>query len=606
MREVLQNVAFALPTPSGTEALYVRDSASVAGAIGSEPIYRVEEGARASFGSYFNGFPAAYWAKWTDVRDVRLELGIVGDATVEVRASDARGLARTLETVDVDEHAMISCDVDLDGFREGGWLWFEVVGRAGGAVIRSGRWTTAAAAVREVRPLLGIPTFNKPDFCARTLTRLSEHPRLLDELAGVLVVDQGDALVEDDADAREALDRLGSRARVIRQQNLGGSGGFARVMLTALRERARGVVLVDDDVEIEPESIRRAITFARYTRHPTIVGSHMIDLAHPTRLHAWAEVIDEEPFMWRPVDGTDTTIDLASFDLADPRVHHARVDADFNGWWLALVPDEVMEKTGMPLPAFIKWDDAEYSLRARANGFPTVTLPGVAVWHLAWTGKTDQTDWQAFFHARNRILTALLHSSAPRGGSVLTHSRRVDLKLFASMQYAAVAVRHAALRSILAGPDLLHGSLASARQRAGEVRRDYPDATPLPADGLAAPGPAHPSPEPRGVALVARVAWSVVSQLFRNGDVRDTQRNILSTRTPWWELTRYNGATVIDNASGIVHVYRRDRVIYRRQLRESVKLHRAIRRHWGLLSERYRAADLTSPTAWETTLRGEQ
>jgi galactofuranosylgalactofuranosylrhamnosyl-N-acetylglucosaminyl-diphospho-decaprenol beta-1,5/1,6-galactofuranosyltransferase len=31
----------------------------------------------------------------------------------------------------------------------------------------------------------------------------------------------------------------------------------------------------------------------------------------------------------------------------------------------------------------------------------------MAVWHVPWTDKDDTTDWQAYYHARNRILMAL-------------------------------------------------------------------------------------------------------------------------------------------------------------------------------------------------------
>ena len=58
----------------------------------------------------------------------------------------------------------------------------------------------------------------------------------------------------------------------------------------------------------------------------------------------------------------------------------------------------------------IKWDDVEYGWRATDRGFPTVTLPGAAVWHVPWDGKDDSIDWQAYYHQRNRWLSALLHA----------------------------------------------------------------------------------------------------------------------------------------------------------------------------------------------------
>ena len=47
---------------------------------------------------------------------------------------------------------------------------------------------------------------------------------------------------------------------------------------------------------------------------------------------------------------------------------------------MCLIPRIVADTIGQPLPLFIKWDDAEFGLRAGAHGFPTVTMPGIAIW----------------------------------------------------------------------------------------------------------------------------------------------------------------------------------------------------------------------------------
>ena len=82
----------------------------------------------------------------------------------------------------------------------------------------------------------------------------------------------------------------------------------------------------------------------------------------------------------------------------------------------------LVREIGLSLPIFIKWDDAEFGLRANEAGYPTVSLPGAAVWHVPWTDKDDTIDWQAYYHARNRMLAALLHSPYPRGGRLIPES----------------------------------------------------------------------------------------------------------------------------------------------------------------------------------------
>jgi galactofuranosylgalactofuranosylrhamnosyl-N-acetylglucosaminyl-diphospho-decaprenol beta-1,5/1,6-galactofuranosyltransferase len=121
----------------------------------------------------------------------------------------------------------------------------------------------------------------------------------------------------------------------------------------------------------------------------------------------------------------------------------------------------------LSLPIFIKWDDLEFGLRAKEAGYPTVTFPGAAVWHVPWSDKNDALDWQAYFHHRNRIIAALLHSPYPRGGRVVRESLNHQIKHLVSMQYSTVEMRHQAMEDVLAGPGSLHGILP---ERLGEVR----------------------------------------------------------------------------------------------------------------------------------------
>ncbi len=62
---------------------------------------------------------------------------------------------------------------------------------------------------------------------------------------------------------------LNGKLRVINQSNLGGSGGFARGMFEAVENGSDYVLLMDDDIVVEPESIIRLLTFADRCKTPT-------------------------------------------------------------------------------------------------------------------------------------------------------------------------------------------------------------------------------------------------------------------------------------------------------------------------------------------------
>ncbi len=142
---------------------------------------------------------------------------------------------------------------------------------------------------------------------------------------------------------------------------------------------------------------------------------------------------------------------------------------------MCLIPTQVIRDLGLALPVFIKWDDAEYGLRARDAGYPTVSMPGVAAWHVTWQDKTDSVDWQTYYHTRNRLVTALLHSPFDHGGRVIPESGEIQILHLLSMQYSAADLRLRAIEDILSGPATCTGTCRSgwlSCRRSGAASRD--------------------------------------------------------------------------------------------------------------------------------------
>jgi GT2 family glycosyltransferase len=153
---------------------------------------------------------------------------------------------------------------------------------------------------------------------------------------------------------------------------------------------------------------------------------------------------------------------------------------------MCLIPRAVIEEIGLSLPLFIKWDDAEYGVRASAAGFPTVSMPGVGVWHVPWTDKNDALDWQAYFHQRNRTVRALLHSPYAFGGRMVRESFNHQVKHLLAMQYSTAELRLLAIEDVLRGPSTC-------------IRRSAPGSP-----TCAPSGPAIPTRRPSRTATASR------------------------------------------------------------------------------------------------------
>ncbi|WP_295828023.1 glycosyltransferase [uncultured Microbacterium sp.] len=579
---------------------------------------RIVAGRRVSFGTYFNAFPASYWQHWTAVRQVRLTVHTSGDATVLVYRSNGGGTKQRIETREVRGDAVAtSFDLVLDQYSDGGWIWFDVAADRADAMFEGAEWTTEQEPVRGGKASIGVTTYNKPDYCVETLQALADAPDVLDVVDRVFIIDQGTDLVEAQDAYPAVAERLGETLQVLRQPNLGGSGGFARAMVETLaREGSDFVQLLDDDVRIEPESIRRSVVFGRYASVPTIVGAHMFDLLDRPKLHAWAEVVDDAPFMWRALFQERLPHDFSVANLRQSPLLHMRLDADYNGWWMCLIPTSILREIGLSLPAFIKWDDAEFCVRARDAGYPTVSMPGVALWHVSWIGKDDSIDWQAYFHARNRIVAALLHSRSPLGGTLIRHSRRVDLKHLMMMQYYPVELRHRALRDVLSGPAHMRENLATAMPEARLVAKKHAETVVHKDSGVPLRSrrgrqvfkrlKKHEFDSPTGLSLRIFTLRTLVSHWFhtpRPENVEQPEVEFGKGDAHWWRVPLYDSALVSAADGSGKNIYTRDRAMFRRMLVDSWKLHRRLQREWPRLSRQYRSAlpELVSEANWRAT-----
>ena len=305
--------------------------------------------------------------------------------------------------------------------------------------------------------------------------------------------------------------------------------------------------------------------------------------------------------------------DFGERNLRSARWLHRRIDVDFNGWFMCLIPTEVLRTVGLSLPLFIKWDDSEFGLRAKKAGYPTVSLPVAAVWHVPWTDKNDALDWQSYFHQRNRFIAALLHSPYAHGGRMVRESFNHQVKHLVSMQYSTVELRHQALLDVLAGPEQLHGDLPTKLPEVRAVTRGYLDAR-LQADPDAFPAVRRKKPPRKGsddsvvpgrlgTLFAAGIAPLKQLRPVRPLAKEHPEAELAAMDAKWFRLTRYDSAIVSMPDGTSAALYQRDPELFRTQLARTVEVHQRMLREWPALAARYRQAlpTIASPEAWEQT-----
>ncbi|MEO7351361.1 MAG: glycosyltransferase [Marmoricola sp.] len=579
---------------------------------------RVEHDQRVSTGTYFNGFAASYWRRWTVVEEVTLDITVRGvGATVTVYRSMANGRSQRVDSatsVEPDANRF-EFDLSLVPFVDGGWYWFDVVAGDEDIVIDEASWVADVPADRAESGsvTVGITTMNRPDFCAKLIGQIGGDKAVKALVDEVLVMEQGTDKVTGSDYFAAAEASLDGKLRVIEQGNIGGSGGFARAQFETLKaDRSKYVLFLDDDIVAEPESILRAVTFGDLARRPSIVGGHMFSLFSKARLHSYGEIINRYRFWWMSPTSVETDWDFGARNLRSSRWLHRRVDVDFNPWFMCLIPMEIVREIGLSLPLFIKWDDSEYGVRAQAAGYPTITMPGVAVWHVPWTDKNDALDWQAYFHQRNRFVAALLHSPFPHGGRMVRESFNHQLKHLLAMQYSTVELRHLALQDALAGPDQLHDDLPIKLGQVRELRKQYTDAQ-LKPDPDAFPPPRREKPRKKDLDFeipgqVSQLLSAVKGSVRQFMGTRALSREFPEKALPamdasWYRLATLDSAIVSMPDGTSAALYQRDPELFRDLLKRTIEIHERLYREWPQLSQLYRdqLAEITSAQRWEKT-----
>ncbi|HVW40586.1 MAG TPA: glycosyltransferase [Amycolatopsis sp.] len=583
---VVQRTFFAPPRELEPSELYCSIERGVA--VAERTRVTLDPHATVTTDTYFGRFPASYWQGFTRVDSVTVRVAGQGAGRIRLIASDSNGRPRAVDSGRISGADAVELTARLDKFTDGGDLWLEITTGAGLLVVDDARWTVGGE-VRERDAVVVICTYNRADDCVATLGTLAADDECVAGLAGVYVVDQGSDPVESREGFAPLRQKFGRKLTYLRQPNLGGAGGFTRGMYEATAGQDWPyVMLMDDDIVLEPDTVLRMTGFASRTEKPLIVGGQMLQLLHPNRLHVAAEHADLPKLRaGRPVADAIHDADLTK-DRQD-----VKVNAEYNAWWSCLIPPEVLADIGYPLPIFFQWDDIEFGLRARAAGHRTVTLPGAGVWHADFAWK-DWDDWARYFSLRNALIVSALHGEF----DVRATARFLFAEMWrylVSMRYGLALTLIIAVEDFLRGPKVLTDGGAQAAASIRKLRAEHPETVVQPTCG--APDlpvvPTAPRPSKPGLVLVKRAVWHLLGRARGGATIADRY-------SEWWHVSLFDTAVVTDPSQNGVRLRRRDPALLRALAWRGARTLYRFTRRAPQAGARYRAAmpDLTSRANW--------
>lgn len=433
-----------------------------------------------------------------------------------------------------------------------------------------------------------IPTFKREPEARRQVERFL----LMDCVAHVIVVDQGGTLDHDPEFSALVGDQ--EVVQLISQANLGGSGGYARGMLESLRYPECSVLLSDDDAVMPAEALGAMLRFQQAAARPTIVGSGMFSAEEPTVLTCLAEAVRRWDFMWVHADGLVQPTDTAGLAPDDWTFTKLRRSINYTGWWGTLLPPGTVAELGLPAPYFLKWDDAEYGLRATRAGYEHAILPEACVTHPTWGAHATQMTWTARVLHRNRLVTAAAYDA---GRGVILSSFVHQMKHVLAGHDLTATLWAAGIDQLLAGPeDWLGRDLMRAREDGQRIVDNWERTATKTSDQWES---TRSDPLPMVQACV-RAFIRILSPSRRARVVLKLPAAELT-----WRATLGVDVTVATGEDGVpVRALETDGPRSRALIRRTLCQHWALARRWRELRRRYRAAlpQVTTEAAWRRIL----
>lgn len=451
---VLQGLILPEPELCADMALHLRLEGAVTVEGGALHCAR---GATLRGDTYYNLFNLGKWQDRCALEDLSLRLRGAGRFAVTVWSATEGGARRQIHTQTLTLAGESLIDVEVSQCSGPAVIYYEVRSLEAGRITAID-WTTAQEPLRQPQLMLSVTTYLREAAVERTAARFAQfiaHSPLAGQIE-LLIVDNGSS-----ADIAPA-----AGIEVVQNENLGGSGGFARGLLEARARGASHCLFMDDDAAIHMQSLERTWTFLAYATDPaTAVIGAISSGRDPAVLWENGAVFSSR---CRPCyNGVDLrsasrVLEMELETTLPPPAGH------YGGWWYFAFP--VDHAVHMPFPFFVRGDDISFSL---VNGFNAVTLPGVMCFQ-----DLDFSDRESPLTLYLDLRSHLAHHLAlPDLALGRWRTARIAAWFFArslcACHYETLAALNLAIEDALEGPAFFaHNADMAARRRDIAALRD--------------------------------------------------------------------------------------------------------------------------------------
>lgn len=403
--------------------------------------------------TYFNSFYEQFYAKYTELHALYYLLKLEGDFQIsmyrEFQGREDRELIfrQDFQNCQLSDYVKVLIP-DLSQTEVLGRVYLEILCLSECGLFTEGAIATEQSQKREVSIGIISCTFKKEDYIKKTVATILNDKNISSKEIKLFIVDNGKSLSKSDF--------LDGRVELIPNRNVGGSGGFTRGLIEAMQEENHTHFLfMDDDIELDSESIYRLFSLYEYAKSDFAIAGSMLDLYKKNILYEAGasygkrpENNENHPF--------SVTLRKSNLDLQKPSSLNLLLieeSLDYGGFWFFSFSRQVVEKIGLLMPFFIKIDDMEFGLRVKeCSSNSIVSFPSIAVWHEPFYAKDPV--WDSYYSYRNHLITHSIHKPLRYGDAIKYLTKRLILCLLI-YDYNSAELIIKALEDYMKGPSLL-------------------------------------------------------------------------------------------------------------------------------------------------------
>lgn len=455
----LQNLVFPKPGICYETEMYFRyvaipNSASNGYLFNSQAqLLTVDRGSTVSFDTYFNGLSIGKWKKYTTVTKYALVLDLQGKFSIALMHSQIINgvtVQKVLASRQVGSTERCSIELLFPECESTGAISFRLESLEDGSVLYGGRYCAAEfeQPPRRIGLALNICNFNREAYIYRNMGIidkyiLSNPESELREHLSIFVADNSSTI---------DTSRLPKGCSyVFPQGDFGGAGGFCRGLMEVQRANTDGrythVVMMDDDILIEPDSLERMYAFLCFIReeyrHAFIGGALLrLDFQNIQCTHG-GEWDWNAQYVFHKMNAN-----LCS--MRDVLLNEVEDGAKINAWWCHCIPITEISLQNLPYPFFFHMDDVEYDLR---NCQQVINLNGICVWHEPFENKPGSHLF--YYNTRNILIAHMLHFKEMRTTDALNYLRNAFFQHLLIYRYKEAELVARGVEDALRGPKWL-------------------------------------------------------------------------------------------------------------------------------------------------------